>query len=337
MYDFRNTMSSGIGYNDYTLPIEAHYGLTAYIDGTIVYAKAYNNTNDNITIKSSTLENLDVSNGKCISFDIGYTDYTQLDAKNFINGLFRFSAEFSSGKTVMIYFYANGGEVKLCRAESLSSSVFDQYRERRSDLNKFIADNDITPSGSSNVYEVYYPYPDLYNWHCDTQAWIDLSNTLVSESWSEERKLGTFVEWICNNISYDYYKYNVIKAPRPHYYNDFSGKYSTYSTHVGVCIDFSQILCVMCRAHGIPAIVTSTETHSWNLVYVNGRWTEIDLTPYIKYGVYYEDTNFKTMLTLPKENRTGKLFGVIPHSYIELSKEFYFDKSCYMDQYSDIA
>lgn len=94
----------------------------------------------------------------------------------------------------------------------------------------------------------------------------------------------------------------------------------------------------MCRAHNIPVIVMSSDviSHSWNLVYINGRQMEIDFTHYIKFGVYGKGTNIKTPMTLPSGSDTGRLFGVIPHSYSELPKDVFFDKQTYMENF-DVA
>ena len=49
----------------------------------------------------------------------------------------------------------------------------------------------------------------------------------------------------------------------------------------------------MCRAQDIPCVTCENEqeNHVWNLIYIDGQWTEVDTTFDIKYNVYTEDIN----------------------------------------------
>ena len=85
-----------------------------------------------------------------------------------------------------------------------------------------------------------------------------------------------------------YYK-QMFSKPRAAYYKVYDGTYDTYQTRIGVCADFTNILATMCRAQGIPCIMLETRTHSWNAVYVNGNWVEIDMTVDIDNSVYGKD------------------------------------------------
>lgn len=333
MYNFNDVMSTGYGYNDYVLPTEAHYGLTAYMDDRTVYVRAYNNTDTKLTVKSSSLENLDNNNGGTAQLDIDF-DYMSINTGNFINGLFRFNATFSNDKTCYLYLYVNGTETKLCQVERLFAVDIKKYKDRREKINEFIEKNDIVPEDYLSTDDIYYPYPDMYSWHCDTQEWIDLSNTLVNDDWSDEYKAYTFVEWICENIAYGYFKLEVTQLSRPHYYKDFTGKYSTYATKIGVCDDFAHILDIMCRTHGIPSVAISSKDlkHAWNLVYINGRWIEIDITQFIKYGAYTESITDRMVLLLPSETSIYKLYGVIPHNH-EYPSDLKIDTCCTLERF----
>ena len=92
------------------------------------------------------------------------------------------------------------------------------------------------------------------------------------------------------NLAYDHYKVDVLGTPRAFYYNDFSGTYDTWVTKAGVCHDFANIFATMCRAQGIPCNTLDNRGHTWNLVYVNNSWVEVDMTYDITNDVNGEDT-----------------------------------------------
>lgn len=310
MYEFNSRMSVGFDCEDAEIFTEAFYGLTSSVAGQKISVKAYNYTNKILTASSARIENLDKNDGgsKTVPFDVVNT-YT-LNTSGYPNGLYKLETTFSNNKTACLYFYVNGSDTKLCRVEQLNTFILNQYISRTNYINSFISRNGITPSKYLSNADDVYPYPDWYTWRCDTDVWEALSDTLVkSSSWSDEHKAFTFIEWIRDNIPYDYYKSQTIKVSRAHYNSDFSGKYSTYDLRVGVCADFSEILAIMCRRHGIPALVIDNDIHAWNLIYVNGRWREIDITENAKYGVYGEDVSKWVTLTV---NNT--LFNVLPHS-----------------------
>ena len=49
----------------------------------------------------------------------------------------------------------------------------------------------------------------------------------------------------------------------------------------------------MCRSQGIPCITCENkeENHVWNIVYIDGQWTEVDVTYDTNYDVGTEDVN----------------------------------------------
>ncbi len=83
-------------------------------------------------------------------------------------------------------------------------------------------------------------------------------------------------KWITENIEYDY-----AYDPVYQYFNS----YNTLQTKKGVCYDFSHLFAAYCRSQGILCYVvdgnckTNRATkHSWNRVYFNGSWWDVDLT-----------------------------------------------------------
>ena len=188
----------------------------------------------------------------------------------------------------------------LCQLEIITEKTANAYVERRTALAKVLKKGNVTPNNSLSLENVWYPYYEFEDgtfnstWRCDTQRWIDLSNKIVKDSWSDEYKLFKITEWVRDNIAYDYFVKEHGQS-RAKYFGDYSGVYSTYNLKAGVCFDFVHIIAIMCRAHGIPAITigSSDINHVWNVVYVNNRWIEVDGVASEKYHVKGKDTSVR--------------------------------------------
>lgn len=292
LYNFNTVMSAGIDQDGDLVDTEALYGLTAYIDGMTVNVKAYNYTDEKLTVDFAGIYHLDRSNGAACKTTVTY-DCNTISTKKFYNGLYRISVIFSNDYEVDLYFYVNGAETWLCNMNTVTDKTGNAYIARRQDLARILKEGNVTPENSLDVSGIYYPYyPFDETWRCDTQLWINLSNTLVDDTWSDSRKVFTFCEWLNNNIAYDNYRAKTLHHSRARYYEDYSGSQSTYELKVGVCLDYANLLVIMCRTHGIPAttIGSRSKDHVWNIVYINNRWIEIDITESNKYIVYGQDT-----------------------------------------------
>ena len=92
---------------------------------------------------------------------------------------------------------------------------------------------------------------------------------------TDEEKVQAIYQWIIQNSEYDYNYQAFIQ-----YFN----VRKTLGTHKGVCYDFSNLFAALCRSQNIPCYVvdgTSYETtaqHTWNRVYYNGSWWDVDVT-----------------------------------------------------------
>lgn len=92
------------------------------------------------------------------------------------------------------------------------------------------------------------------------------------------------------NLSYD--KYMVTKlGDKDRFIANGSSNWNVYYTHAGVCRDFVNIYTIMCRELEIPCatVEANGRNHTWNIVYLNGEWIEVDVTKDIKRIVYKED------------------------------------------------
>ena len=90
-------------------------------------------------------------------------------------------------------------------------------------------------------------------------------------------KITAIYKFVSKNIHYDYLKAMNVQSG---YLPDVD---STLSTGMGICYDFSSLMCCMLRSQGIPAqlcvgYLNGTQYHAWNKVYVNGAWKMLDAT-----------------------------------------------------------
>lgn len=314
LFRFSERISSGFDAEDNLLLTEAYYGLTAYVENQTVFAEAY----DYIGGKTLTLyqiEGMDKGNNKtaALPIDTVTNEYISIDTSNFGSGLYRITAKFSSGKSARLYFYVNTDEVWLCMAATNSNAVIDRIHS----LDRLMTESKTTPENSLDIDSVYYPVKAIdENHRCDTESWAQLSKDIIEEDWSDERKLFSFYEWMRKNLAYDYYQYKNLIATRSDHYGVFDGTYSVLNTHAGNCLDFSNILLIMCRANGIPAVTLDSYAlnHSWNAVYINDHWIELDMTYGIKNALYTEEMD---NIVYSDSNKVMG-FGIVPHASLYL-------------------
>ena len=109
----------------------------------------------------------------------------------------------------------------------------------------------------------------------DTQT-EKLADEICSGCDTDEEKVKSIYEWIIYNFEYDY-SYQVFIQ-----YFDIC---QTLRTHKGVCYDFSNLFAALCRSQNIPCYVVdgtpydrSTASHTWNRVYYNNSWWDVDVT-----------------------------------------------------------
>lgn len=315
LFNFNTSLSAGFGEKNIAIPTEADYGITGSISGRTLSAAVYDHTKAK-SVKAVYLEGLDESSSlfKKLSLTNGKL---RLDTKSFPNGLYRILVDFSNNKAAKLNFYVNGNETLLCQLELIDAETAKLYEKRRTALANVLKKGNITPKNSLSLENVWYPFYEFedgtYNsaWRCDTQRWIDLSNKIVKDSWSDEYKLFKITAWVRENIAYDDFVKSSTKS-RAHYYSDYSGKYSTYDLRAGVCFDYANIISIMCRAQGIPAITigSTQKNHVWNAVYINSRWMEVDACSFEKYHVQ-KDVSVKTKST---DEPYGGIYKILPQN-----------------------
>ncbi|MBQ6718203.1 MAG: transglutaminase domain-containing protein [Clostridia bacterium] len=109
----------------------------------------------------------------------------------------------------------------------------------------------------------------------DTQT-EELADEICSDCDTDEEKVKAIYEWMIHNFEYDYGY-----TPMVQYFN----VHQTIETRKGICYDFSHLFAALCRSQNIPCYVVDGDKrnnaqyhHTWNRVYFDGSWWNIDVT-----------------------------------------------------------
>lgn len=292
LFNFNKTLSSGVGVDGTILPTEADYGVKAAVNGRKITFTAYNHT-DAKSVTKIIWDGFDKSYSAEETNIIAANNFS-IDTSSLTNGLYIVNTTFSTSKTVPIFFYVNGNETWLCERANFTSLSTKDCENRYNSMINVLKKGNVTPENSLSLDKVWYPFKVLNEGErCDTQLWIDLSKTFVDDSWSDEHKLYAIQAWIRENIAYDKYVSDTLHISRAQYHNDLTGAQSVYDLRAGVCLDYANIVNIICRAHGIPAVTIgcTSKNHVWNAVYVNNRWMEYDACMSNQYRVYEDTAN----------------------------------------------
>ena len=110
-------------------------------------------------------------------------------------------------------------------------------------------------------------------WDSQTE---ELADEICAGSDTDAEKVQAIYSWIIQNFEYDYDYHAIIQ-----YFNIRR----TLHTRKGVCYDFSNLFAALCRSQNIPCYVVdgtpynrSTADHTWNRVYYNNSWWDLDVT-----------------------------------------------------------
>ena len=297
LYDFCDEMHTGLGNDTRELFfVEMYYGIHAYTKKDAVCFRFYNNCKQSFTINDIKLiSDLDKTNLTVKE----PTEFSSIDTSDLENGLYKIEMtaeckEKSLRNTAAMYFYVNGDENYLCSYKQMSEKKIQPLMERRQKVEKLIKENGITPENSLSTKSLCFLWHPDYGYN-QIPDWIKLADTIVKDEWSNSLKAFAIHEWMVKNLAYDYFRASEIDMTRSEYYNDFSGRYDMYQLKAGVCFDFANVYAAMCRSQGIPAVTLDTPDHTWNAVYLDGRWYEVDLTTDINRSIRTEDITKVTL------------------------------------------
>ena len=109
----------------------------------------------------------------------------------------------------------------------------------------------------------------------DTQT-EELADEICSGCDTDAEKVQAIYSWMVANLEYDY-DYHVLFQ--------YFDVHKTLRTQKGVCFDFSHLFAAFCRSQNIPCYAVdgisykdSTVQHTWNRVYYDGFWWNMDVT-----------------------------------------------------------
>lgn len=289
IWNFADCTAVGAGVNsDIAVPAEADYGfIVTVLDSNSVTITAYNNSAEYITPVKVTAElstgNLETTESHDVYTIAGYDDCT--------NGFGTVAVSFSNGRTLVAGVFKENGRLYAVNINS-NKTIATNAVDRRLVLAKLMQDAGITEEDCVSTDPIYYPIVPVNKGEVtDTAYWVQKSSELVKDDWTDAHKIMTFYNYIIDNFAYDDWIIAQNDKARCFYYNDFSGRRYISSTNVGVCEDFSQVIAIMCRAQGIPALVLHNKTHAVTVAYIEdyNRWFLIDSTDDIENDAYQED------------------------------------------------
>ena len=109
----------------------------------------------------------------------------------------------------------------------------------------------------------------------DTQT-KELADEICADCDTDAEKVQAIYSWMIANLEYDYDYQTLLQ------YFDVR---RTLRTRKGVCYDFANLFAALCRSQNIPCYVVdgtpynrATEDHTWNRVYYDGCWWDMDVT-----------------------------------------------------------
>ncbi len=126
---------------------------------------------------------------------------------------------------------------------------------------------------SLSVHDYGYGNGGTVNWGEDLEA---LVIELSKDAETDKSCVQEFYQWIIENIEYDYELDGIYQ------YENIS---KTLRTKKGICFDYALLFAAMCRSRNIRCHVVDgylksdpSSKHTWNRVYFDGRWWNVDAT-----------------------------------------------------------
>lgn len=165
-----------------------------------------------------------------------------------------------------------------------------------------------------SAYIFVYKQEDVFLTNGQATLWdtktVELAEKICADFNTDEEKVKAIYKWMIHNFDYDYKC-----EPFVQYFN----VRKTLSTRKGICYDFAHLFASLCRSQNIPCYVVdgtpynpATYCHTWNRVYFNGSWRNMDATfdtVQIKSkGELYGFRNIENAHSLEKEYFITKIY-----------------------------
>lgn len=146
---------------------------------------------------------------------------------------------------------------------------------------------------AADVTVIHYPFKSNTSRYPDNSGkWRQLAHEICPDDNANEYvKARALFAWMQSNIAYDSdatsgnmdYRWAVAAKAG-------SAKgYTMWDSRLGKCMDFVNAYAIMCRKLGIPCHAVSNKAHTWNAVYLNGRWELVDVNSGIRSAYVGED------------------------------------------------
>lgn len=107
-------------------------------------------------------------------------------------------------------------------------------------------------------------------------ATVELADEICADCDTDEEKVRATYNWIIHNFAYDYECEPIVQ-----YFN----VRKTLCIRKGICYDFAHLFAALCRSQNIPCYVVDGDArenlqsqHTWNRVYFDGSWWQVDTT-----------------------------------------------------------
>lgn len=279
------------------IDFEGYYGFTLNTTGGKITVTPYKHTKsvskDDVELTLYMMDSYKLENGKSIGkAPLGETTELGIALKEgyvyAIGGKFACDG-IDEKQECLGYLVLHDGKPQACR-----------YSDRYSDdgwMKEWhtLMDGENPEDYLSNE-KITYPTSGSGNCVVHVKQWEDISDEIVGkhiDDWSDECKLFAFVDYLSKNVAYDDYRARQKNnRSRANLAGDYTkDEYFTLGNNVGVCWDYTNILAIMCRYHGIPCTSVENERHTINAVWIGGRWIPVDLTDTAKWNCATEDTS----------------------------------------------
>lgn len=106
----------------------------------------------------------------------------------------------------------------------------------------------------------------------------ELYDQLLSPSMSDLEKIKTVHDYIINHTVYDQEHADQFKNNGDMTISTSNTAYGPLFTGRAVCGGYTDAMALFLDKMGIPNYKISSDTHIWNLVYIDGEWKHLDLT-----------------------------------------------------------
>ena len=294
LFNFNDLVAVGYGREiGYWRDFELDFGyILSVVDNDSVKIQIYNYTDEPVPVFYVYAER-STSDYKTYEPATEYIIDGYADCKD---GVGEIVVRFEEGGFASAAVFKQGDQLYVAN-HTLSETYPAKRLEFRDQLEEIFENQGIIEEDTLYTENIYYPIvPIKAGETTDTAYWLATSKELVKDDWSDMRKVLTFYNYCRENIAYDNYVISQNDKARWHLYGDYSGDQFASRTGVGICEDVANIIAIMCRAQGIPAMVVASSSHAWDYIYIEDydRWISVDVTPDLLWRAMNEDPTVLT-------------------------------------------